>query len=800
MAIKFLSNESIDGTLEVGTLTLGGSSIVAAVGMTLQVDAGSVNAITIDNVGTVTTSGYLKIPNYLFHDGNTDTFLQFGTDTITLRGDTSILLDGPVTANESISITGNLTASRLFSGDGGNKTNPMIANGSDQNTGIFFPAADTMAFTAGDAEALRFAGANSTFAGNILMGNTVVNPASGFTDQTGIGLKYSTTVPQIQVSSDSTAMELGRTSTGGDGQIMALRYASNTIHSFNTNSFSVGTNATFAGNVTVGANTVQNGTNPGLKIQSTNISQTVLGLHNTTSGNWEVAVGGSANTIGAGKFYVYDNTAGDSRLVIDTSGNVGIGVNDPTEKLTIVGSSSSPATSGTGVNGILAIESANGNSLYIGSYTASPFGCWLQASNRGNQAATYPIILNPNGGNVGIGVTVPGVQLEVGKSATIGAGSVSTSTTNHENVLKVKGKNNYSDGTTWYGDYGQILLSADSNMTGSAHQFLITNALDNNKFAIVRSTDANTVPVVNSTANGVNSGTADFVIDGAGNVGIGTTSPDSKLHVKGISTLEETTAGAGTQLKFVGQDNSGQFNFLIGKQYNVNNAFEITPSTVANGGVFTNPAFLVNSAGKVGIGTTSPGQKLHVNDGSSVTTTDANNMLLLTRNNHSYIMFSCPDEKDSGFHFHNTTDNTFVGRIAYSHESVGDKLNFRVGNVETMSISASNLNVTGTITASGDVVAYSDKRLKSNIKTLDGSKVYKMRGVSFIKDNKKGSGVIAQEMQKIAPELVNDGSEYLGVAYGNLSGYLIEAIKELKAEIEGLKNKPCACNNCNCKE
>ena len=38
MAIKFLSNESIDGTLEVGTLTLGGSSIVATVGMILKVD------------------------------------------------------------------------------------------------------------------------------------------------------------------------------------------------------------------------------------------------------------------------------------------------------------------------------------------------------------------------------------------------------------------------------------------------------------------------------------------------------------------------------------------------------------------------------------------------------------------------------------------------------------------------------------------------------------------------------------------------------------------------------------------
>ena len=73
-----------------------------------------------------------------------------------------------------------------------------------------------------------------------------------------------------------------------------------------------------------------------------------------------------------------------------------------------------------------------------------------------------------------------------------------------------------------------------------------------------------------------------------------------------------------------------------------------------------------------------------------------------------------------------------------------------------------------------------------------------MRGVSFDKDGKKSSGVIAQEMEKVAPELVNEASEYLGVAYGNISGYLIEAIKELKAEIDLLKSKPCTCNKCNC--
>ena len=75
-----------------------------------------------------------------------------------------------------------------------------------------------------------------------------------------------------------------------------------------------------------------------------------------------------------------------------------------------------------------------------------------------------------------------------------------------------------------------------------------------------------------------------------------------------------------------------------------------------------------------------------------------------------------------------------------------------------------------------------------------------MRGVSFDRKDtgKHSSGVIAQEIQKVAPELITKGTDdILGVAYGNLTGYLIEAVKDLKAEIEELK-KCNKCENCNC--
>jgi len=107
------------------------------------------------------------------------------------------------------------------------------------------------------------------------------------------------------------------------------------------------------------------------------------------------------------------------------------------------------------------------------------------------------------------------------------------------------------------------------------------------------------------------------------------------------------------------------------------------------------------------------------------------------------------------------------------------------------STTGTSLNCAGTGIFGGDVVAYSDKKLKTNIKTLNGSKVLKMRGVSFdrIDTGKHSSGVIAQEIQEIAPELVNDKNGTLAVAYGNLTGYLIEAIKDQQIMIDDLKKR-----------
>lgn len=98
------------------------------------------------------------------------------------------------------------------------------------------------------------------------------------------------------------------------------------------------------------------------------------------------------------------------------------------------------------------------------------------------------------------------------------------------------------------------------------------------------------------------------------------------------------------------------------------------------------------------------------------------------------------------------------------------------------------ISVAGTITASGDITAYSDARLKTDVATIPNALelVQRLRGVSFtrIDTGLRGVGVIAQELAEVLPEAVQEHENGLSsVAYGNLVGVLIEAVKELSAKV-----------------
>jgi len=141
--------------------------------------------------------------------------------------------------------------------------------------------------------------------------------------------------------------------------------------------------------------------------------------------------------------------------------------------------------------------------------------------------------------------------------------------------------------------------------------------------------------------------------------------------------------------------------------------------------------------------------------------------------------------------------NTSSGWHFYYHRS-----NDCLGVADSNTSSSYGLYVTGAIYATSDIVAYSDRRSKENIVTIDNAldKVSKIRGVYYTPkegdDKSRKVGVIAQELNEILPEAVTyaeDVDQY-GVDYGKITGLLIESIKELKAEIEELKSNKCNCN------
>ena len=109
----------------------------------------------------------------------------------------------------------------------------------------------------------------------------------------------------------------------------------------------------------------------------------------------------------------------------------------------------------------------------------------------------------------------------------------------------------------------------------------------------------------------------------------------------------------------------------------------------------------------------------------------------------------------------------------------------------------------GALICNGNVTAFgspSDIRLKENIEVIPDAldKVKQLKGVTFNykKDGNKSTGLIAQDLEKVLPEVVyetsdidNDEEKHLAVRYGNTVGLLVEAIKELEARVKELENK-----------
>lgn len=296
-------------------------------------------------------------------------------------------------------------------------------------------------------------------------------------------------------------------------------------------------------------------------------------------------------------FFITTNSYSQSNT-FPATGNVGIGTISPILGLDIQRGQSEAITSLSNVpNGSLWIGSnQTSGGLSIGQYSGSY--SWLQSRNISGTGSAYPIVINPLGGNVGIGTVTP----------------------NAKATIQMTG-----DGTG---------LSVRSSYSANANIFSVEQS-SSDGFVYVNS--ATGLP--NAKISGYYASSSYFAANG-GNVGIGTTSPNAKLEVVGSSGITGFTGTSFLGLLVRGSNNSGtdisgiDFSGYSSDYYNRPLArIGIKPTSAGSYLLFgtsnsyvsgiTNTAMSIDYIGNVGVGTSIPTNRLEVKvasgNGSDVT-------------------------------------------------------------------------------------------------------------------------------------------------------------------------------------
>ena len=250
---------------------------------------------------------------------------------------------------------------------------------------------------------------------------------------------------------------------------------------------------------------------------------------------------------------------------------------------------------------------------------------------------TTPVIQIQEG-KVGINTITPDLLLTVHGNTRLGRAGNNYAGDPNKVVISGQGIEDSNTGN-FYGSYGFLELSANTNYTGGARKYAITNALGANKFAIIRS-DSNLGGMQIGANGAVPTGAvADFVINNTGGVGIGYESPTQKLDVagnariggafQGVELILEATDTAGapamtTTMRYVGYEGRGIGNLYTDQSYagewfaglNYSGGFSRWSigydGSTGQSEYLTKSLFTVRNTGNVGIGDTSPSYKLTV--------------------------------------------------------------------------------------------------------------------------------------------------------------------------------------------
>ena len=379
----------------------------------------------------------------------------------------------------------------------------------------------------------------------------------------------------------------------------------------------------------------------------------------------------------------------------------------------------------------------------------------------------------------------------------------------------------------------------------------VTGATYSNNTFTHRNNTGGTYSVLFNTVTGL---TVNGNLSVTGNTGLGTSSPSTKLQITANNNLNtannvlrfedtDTTSstnqmsgkiefytsdvsGAGVRSYIAGiTDSAGDGKIIFGTA--------LGSDTSLTGGTTTGERMRIDENGRVGIGTSSPTYQFEVSSGTEVT----DEIAAWIKNDNNKGVYIIPTAGGAGYNFNTISGDTVITTTQGEHLVVGakDGAAFRFSGGSS-SVNSGNTITTGNrvgigtvfydgvtqpsealdvngngrfravgagtgvnslyITSNGTLsTVSSDIRLKENIEPLTNSleKLLQLSGVtySWIGQEEKRIGFIAQEVEKVIPELVftnnNNEEKYKGIHLDNITAVLVEAIKEQQKIIEELK-------------
>jgi hypothetical protein len=443
---------------------------------------------------------------------------------------------------------------------------------------------------------------------------------------------------------------------------------------------------------------------------------------------------------------------------------------------------------------------------------------WTSSSAIGNS------LIFDNGTGIGIGTATPSTFLHIVGANTANRGQLSIQSNNTSNAAKMSF---YYD-TTLQGNIGTVssdfYLESINNLSiyaGGAERLKVTTG---GNLQIKHSTsdtgiemfyngttstgamlaDANNFVIGGQTGKGLvfctnNLGQEKMRIDTSGNIGIGTTNPSTRLTIS--KPIDSSAYGSGTRaidfkIYFPGFD-------VDTIKASIYSGVSSIGSLNTQGGYLGFMTSLdgtlaervrIEKNGNVGIGTTTPSHKLDISAPESVS---------LRLNNTA-------NSSDSFIQYDNTSTNFSVGVGSagwFFYTGQTKKYDFWIANVIQLQLASSGnlllgttsdpgykLYVNGQIYATSNITANSDLTLKKNLKLVENpiDKLNQLNGYLYQwkKNDEYQYGVIAQEVEKILPYAVTTGKDGIkGVSYNQIIPVLIEAVKELNAEVKLLKSK-----------